>query len=502
MHLSLEAAWVVIGVAIGAAAFASYITQGFWSVLVVFVLSALAFFFATPYALQVFRQRGFLMVLAISLSPLLGFGIGVSTQALDEFGASLDRQTTRLEQNREAISYVISGKISVRKSFFGIEYDFTKYLIPNAPGKSFGNKASGSIFIVGDVGFLVQGDGSVLRFGSALESESPLKLVSVPSNIEQFLHKDIGLPNSLSVRGVTVGLDRIWISFTDQVSNRGDEPCFGTSVLSADVAKSSSLGKLEFSYFHRSEACSYGDANSPFQTGGGLLLVDDPLFAPNKSLLILATGGDINDPRAAQNPKSGFGALTALEIPSSMSGLESRTGSSVRHTLAMGLRNPQSITEFGNDLCVTEQGPDGGDELNCFTPDFGTVANFGWPLASYGQNYGGEVIPYAPTLPSHANFGFVEPVYFWPDSSVAPATIVKSPWQENSEVIVGTLGSSLEKGANALHFFRPVVYGSVARFELHDRIALGERVRSIAPNIKAKVLWVLDDAGALWKVSE
>ena len=503
---------VSIGVASGLLVKASFGAVGFLSAFVVFLFSAGAGLIAIRTHLF---HRFSLKTAAISLSlavasPSLGFGLGLSVEAvLTSIQARetliprvAEREAARAMQNTTATDYLLSGESSASTSYLGAEFKTTMYRVPDAPGKLFGNKAAGAIFVKGEVGYLAQGDGSLLRFDGAAEPDSPLRLVSVPSNIQSFLPTETGAPNSLSVRGVAVGLDRIWIAFSDRFVNRQDEPCFGTSVLWAELPEVSNLEPLEFSYFHRAKSCSVGDANSPFQTGGGLLLVEEASFASKKNLLVVATGGNINDPRDAQDPLSGFGSIFAIEIPPVVHNLSAESRAPDAVTLAIGLRNPQSIVAIGNKLCVTEQGPQGGDELNCFTPDLGRIANFGWPISSYGENYGGEVIPHAPTLPSHSEYGFIEPVYFWPDSSVAPATIVESPWGVKSEVVVGTLGSSLEKGANALNFFRPVVYGGIARYELHDRLTVGERVRSIAPHSNGQALWVLDDNGSLWNVSK
>jgi glucose/arabinose dehydrogenase len=54
-----------------------------------------------------------------------------------------------------------------------------------------------------------------------------------------------------------------------------------------------------------------------------------------------------------------------------------------------GHRNPQgaAIRPGTDELRVTEHGPQGGDELNRIVPG----GNFGWPLVSYGCNYGDPV---------------------------------------------------------------------------------------------------------------
>lgn len=444
-----------------------------------------------------------LIAVIVGGSPLAGYGLSSWAEAVTASSASsvsvvpgqAERAITRDKQNEEKVVYEIVGS-SIRKStYWGREFTLTKYPVPNAPGSKFGAKSSGSLVVSDELGLLVQGDGSILKFSENSPNRGSLRLESVPSNIQDFLVPEVGLPNSLSVRGVTVGLGRVWISFTDDVSAPEERPCYGTSILSAELPRS--LGQLEFNYFFRAKACSVGEATSPFKTGGALLFVDTLGPSLGSNVLLLGTGGDYLDPRAAQNADSGFGSIVALAAIR-----DNAEGSANPQVLAIGLRNPQSVVVSAGQICVTDHGPQGGDEINCFSPNPDSVANFGWPLSSYGKNYGGEVVPFAPTLPSHKEYGFSEPLYFWPESSVAPATISQDPWGNAGDLIVGTLGSSLEKGANSLNFFRPEIYGQSARLELHDRLLLGERIRSISVGFDENSLLVLDDSGAVWVVTE
>jgi aldose sugar dehydrogenase len=55
-----------------------------------------------------------------------------------------------------------------------------------------------------------------------------------------------------------------------------------------------------------------------------------------------------------------------------------------------GHRNPQGLAfrPGTNQLWATEHGPQGGDELNLIRPGI----NYGWPVITYGENYGGGKI--------------------------------------------------------------------------------------------------------------
>jgi glucose/arabinose dehydrogenase len=72
----------------------------------------------------------------------------------------------------------------------------------------------------------------------------------------------------------------------------------------------------------------------------------------------------------------------------------------------LGHRNGHSMTlnPWTGELWVTEQGPDGGDEINILKPG----GNYGWPLVSYGRTYPGAKVSQSPVLE-----GTEQPVVFW-----------------------------------------------------------------------------------------
>ena len=80
---------------------------------------------------------------------------------------------------------------------------------------------------------------------------------------------------------------------------------------------------------------------------------------------------------------------------------------------SLGHRNPQGAA-LGPDgrLWLVEHGPQGGDELN--RPDPG--ANHGWPVVTFGENYGGGRIGEGLT----SKPGMVAPLWQW-TPSMAPS---------------------------------------------------------------------------------
>ena len=101
-----------------------------------------------------------------------------------------------------------------------------------------------------------------------------------------------------------------------------------------------------------------------------------------------------------------------------------------------GHRNPQGAT-WGPDgrLWVIEHGPQGGDEIN--RPEAGK--NYGWPVITYGENYGGGAIGEGLT----ARPGMEQPLHHW-TPSIAPSGMAflrsdryGTAWQGN--LFVGSL---------------------------------------------------------------
>ena len=102
---------------------------------------------------------------------------------------------------------------------------------------------------------------------------------------------------------------------------------------------------------------------------------------------------------------------------------------------SLGHRNPQGATLAPDGrYWLVEHGPQGGDEINLPQPG----KNYGWPVITYGENYGGGKIGAGLT----AQPGMEQPLHFWVPS-IAPSgmaflTSTRYPgWQGN--LFVGSL---------------------------------------------------------------
>ena len=140
-------------------------------------------------------------------------------------------------------------------------------------------------------------------------------------------------------------------------------------------------------------------------------------FAPDGSLF-MTIGGSYQFAQTgsyAQDPTTHFGKLMRLTEDGDAAPGNPYLGNAdyLPEIYSMGHRNQLGIDfhpETG-DLWASENGPQGGDEVNIIKPG----VNYGWPLASYSREYSGVRVTDTPWLAE-----FEEPeILWWP--SIAPS---------------------------------------------------------------------------------
>ena len=156
-----------------------------------------------------------------------------------------------------------------------------------------------------------------------------------------------------------------------------------------------------------------------------------------------------------------------------------------------GLRNPQgaALNPWNGTLWENEHGPKGGDELNIIERG----KNYGWPLATHGDNYSGAPIPEAQGKTVE---GTVGPHHVWQVSpGLSGMAFYDSdrfkPWQRNAFI-----GALVSQDLIRLEFDGDKV--------VHQERLLGglkERIRDVRQGPDG-FLYVLtdEDDGALYKV--
>lgn len=165
-----------------------------------------------------------------------------------------------------------------------------------------------------------------------------------------------------------------------------------------------------------------------------------------------------------------------------------------------GHRNPQgaALHPDTGELWTHEHGPQGGDEINL------TLAgrNYGWPVISFGQEYGTTTQVGEGT----AKAGMEQPVVVW-------ETRDGSAWTSGSKSSIAPSGMAFFTGSQPAHWKGSLFLGALAgqalwrvqldgnRYLGRERLlaSLGERIRDVRQGPDAR-LYLLTDSGRLLRV--
>jgi cytochrome c2 len=173
----------------------------------------------------------------------------------------------------------------------------------------------------------------------------------------------------------------------------------------------------------------------------------------------------------AQDTSATYGKTVAIHVSSGASEIYS-----------LGNRNPQGLYRDPNGVIWdTEHGPRGGDELNIIRQ--GT--NYGWPIVTYGTDYGTFTWPLNPKQGEHE--GFEAPFYAWlPSIGVSNLIGVEKdlfPIWHGDLLVTSLVGKSVYRlriRENRVAYAEPII--------------LGERIRDISEGRDGRiVLWADDD---------
>ena len=131
-------------------------------------------------------------------------------------------------------------------------------------------------------------------------------------------------------------------------------------------------------------------------------------FAWDKDGLLYVSLGERNVPQTAQEPGTHLGKIVRIKDDGSVPKDNPFIGKAgyLPEIYTLGHRNPLGlyIHPTTGELWSTEEGPQGGDELNIIKAG----RNYGWPIVSLGRNYDGTIVGEGFTKP-----GLEEPLVFW-----------------------------------------------------------------------------------------
>ncbi|MBC7873764.1 MAG: PQQ-dependent sugar dehydrogenase [Ferruginibacter sp.] len=216
------------------------------------------------------------------------------------------------------------------------------------------------------------------------------------------------------------------------------------------------------------------------------------VFAKDGNLFVSTGERSILEGRAqAQFLHSGLGKIfkiTKEGKPAPGNPFLTKSGS-MPEIYAYGIRNAQGldIHPVTGDLWENEFGPRGGDEVNIIKPG----KNYGWPVITYGIEYGGEAIG----DPIQQKNGMEQPVYYW-DPVLSPSGMVfykgkTIPEWENNLFI---------SGLSSAHIARLVIVNNKVVGEERLLADKHERFRDVAYH--NGMLYAITDSGILFRISK
>lgn len=164
---------------------------------------------------------------------------------------------------------------------------------------------------------------------------------------------------------------------------------------------------------------------------GGRLLFD-------KQGYLYLTLGDRGEQELAQDTSNHAGGVVRLKDDGNIPETNpfKNKGGAAPELFSYGHRNVQGIAlnPSNGQVWTHEHGPQGGDEINILKAG----ANYGWPIISYGEQYGGGPIGEGKTKQT----GMEQPLHYW-TPSIAPSGMTfysgdnYSGW--NGSLFVGSL---------------------------------------------------------------
>ena len=421
-----------------------------------------------------------------------------SVNILNEKIDDLDFEIKELNQKIYNVAYVV-GYIPLKKfkknDIFKInneEFLLRKFKTsflntskyPGSTGNSYIENYDGNLIVTSAHGIFAQGN--ISKFNN-----DEIKLATIKSNIEDLIeYDDFYLPSPFGIKDTLVVEDQLFISLVNEKSPR----CFNTSIIVADI----NFDQLNFKFFYEPNECIKENNDFPedlgaHNSGGRMVSVEKDK--------ILMSVGEFEYMTKAQDGNSVFGKILLIDLKNGETKI-----------VASGVRNSQGLyySKENNTIYFTDHGPQGGDEINFMNYPPIDNKNFGWPISSYGEHYGGkdkaynaELYKVAPLKKSHKDFGFIEPIkYYVPSIAISQLLKLNKNFvnlNSKETLLISALGQDIDEGDMSLHVI-----------ELNDnlivnqtQLILNERIRDMFYDNKTNQIFLyLESTGSIGILSK
>lgn len=202
-------------------------------------------------------------------------------------------------------------------------------------------------------------------------------------------------------------------------------------------------------------------------------------FAPDGQHLFF-TNGERQKFDPAQDPKSTLGKVLRLTLDGKPAGDPGLTAKGFHPAIwSYGHRNLLGIAfDKAGNLWEQEMGPQGGDEINLILPG----KNYGYPLVSNGDHYGGRDIPDHKTRPE-----FEAPKVSW-NPVISPGGLIVY----SGRLFPQWAGDLFIGGLSSEALVRVDVSGTDAA--KGDQWPMGARIREVEEGPDGAI-WLLEDGG-------
>ena len=188
--------------------------------------------------------------------------------------------------------------------------------------------------------------------------------------------------------------------------------------------------------------------------------------------------------------KAGAATVTITDPPEDTAAAKSASGRTVNwpgpnltpvETWSTGHRNPYGLVfDTEGRLWENEMGPRGGDEVNLILPG----KNYGWPIASNGDNYDGL------NIPDHRPGDGFEPPKIWWNPSISPSSLIIY----SGDLFPQWKGDALIGALSGQAFIHVRLRGDQA--SKADQWDMGARIRAVDQGPRGEVYLLEDGDGA------